>query len=181
MAYNLENDIENIDRPMKSYKESNYNPFDVPVAGQSLTKEPGNAAWEHPPQIDSMEEAMGYVWEKLSQEQNYKRSIALLRFGMPIEALAKVISFSGFLEGKWTVDVAKMIEPSIGQMVATMGSTSKVPMKVSIGDKSDSQFIGAMAGNELDLDKAKVASEKSPELNMDELPKTNGLMSKGVA
>ena len=162
MAYNLENDINNIDRPMKSYQESKYNPFDAPIAGQSLTKEPGNASWEHPPQIDSMEEAMGYVWEKLSQEQNYKRSIA-------------------FLEGKWTVDVAKMIEPSIGQMVATMGSTSKVPMKVSIGDKSDSQFIGAMAGNELDLDKAKVASEKSPELNMDELPKTNGLMSKGVA
>ena len=167
MAYNLENDINNIDRPMKSYQESKYNPFDAPVAGQSLTKEPGNAAWEHPPQIDSMEEAMGYVWEKLSQEQNYK-------------ALAKVISFSGFLEGKWTVDVAKMIEPTVGQMIATMGSTSKVPMKVSIGDKSDSQFIGAMAGNELDLDKAKVASEKSPELNMDELPKTNGLMSKGV-
>jgi len=181
MAYNLENDINNIDKPVGSYTESKYNPFDTPTPGQSLTKEPGNAAWEHPPQISTMEEATGYVWEKLSGEQNFKRSIALLRFGMPIEALAKVISFSGFLEGKWSVDVAKMIEPTIGQMITTLGTSAKVPMKISLDDKSDSQFINAMAGNELNLEKAKIQKEKPPQLSMSETPKTNGLMSRGVA
>ena len=29
--------------------EAEYNPFDAPIAGQSLTDEPGNYPWEHPP------------------------------------------------------------------------------------------------------------------------------------
>ena len=36
-----------------------------------------------------------------------ERMFTLLRMGIPVEALVKVITFSGFLEGKWTVDVAK--------------------------------------------------------------------------
>ena len=41
--------------------------------------------------------------------------------------------------------------------------------------------INAMAGNELDLEKAKLQKEKPPQLSMSETPKTNGLMSRGVA
>ena len=82
---------------------------------------------------------------------------------MPIEALAKVISFSGFLEGKWTVDVAKMLEPTVGQMIATLGATAKVPMKISLDDQSDSQFLNEIAGTELALDKSKAKAEGKPD------------------
>ena len=180
MAYNLEQDINNVDVP-QGYKESKYNPFDAPVAGQSLTNEPGNAPWEHPPKMAKAEEAMGYVWEKLSEEKNFKRTITLLKFGMPIEALAKVISFSGFLEGKWSVDVAKMLEPTIGQMVATLGATTKVPMKISIKDQSDSQFFNEMAGNELALDKSKAKAESNLTEKLTKPIKSKGLMNKGIA
>jgi hypothetical protein len=180
MAYNLEQDISNVDIAAQGYKESKYNPFDAPIPGQSLTNEPGNAPWEHPPQMVKMEEAMGYVWEKLSEEKNFKRSIALLKFGMPIEALAKVISFSGFLEGKWTVDVAKMLEPTVGQMIATLGASAKVPMKISLDDQSDSQFLNDMAGNELALDKSKAKAEGKLTEKITK-PKAKGLMTKGVA
>jgi hypothetical protein len=179
MAYNLEQDINNVDVP-QGYKESKYNPFDAPVPGQSLTNEPGNAPWEHPPQMVKVDEAMGYVWEKLSEEKNFKRSIALLKFGMPIEALAKVISFSGFLEGKWSVDVAKMLEPTVGQMIATLGATAKVPMKITLDDQSDSQFLNEMAGNELALDKSKAKAEGKLTEKITSPIKAKGLMTKGV-
>ena len=143
MAYNLKEDIGNIDIPT-GYEESKYNAFDAPIPGQSLTKEPGNASFEHPPQIAKVEEAMGYIWDKLSEEKNFKRTITLLKFGMPIEALTKVLTFSGFLEGKWTVDVAKILEPTVGQMIATLGATAKVPMKISLNDQSDSEFFNTM-------------------------------------
>ena len=32
-------------------------PFDAPIPGQSLTDEPGNYPWEHPPQYTNPEEA----------------------------------------------------------------------------------------------------------------------------
>ena len=180
MAYNLEQDINNVDVP-QGYKESKYNPFDAPVPGQSLTNEPGNAPWEHPPQMVKVDEALGYVWAKLSEEKNFKRSIALLKFGMPIEALAKVISFSGFLEGKWSVDVAKMLEPTVGQMIATLGATAKVPMKISLDDQSDSQFLNEMAGTELALDKSKAKAEGNLTEKITKPIKAKGLMTRGVA
>ena len=181
MAYNLEQDINNIDAPVRAYQESEYNPFDAPIPGQSLTKEPGNAAYEHPPKIARVEEAMGYVWDKLSEEKNFKRTVALLRFGMPVEALTKVITFSGFLEGKWSVDVAKMLEPTVGQMIATLGSTSKVPMKISLNDESDSEFFSTMASNELEVDKTKDKVKKDKMAMMPEIKKPTGLMARGVA
>jgi len=180
MAYNLEEDINNIDVPARSYTESEYNPFDAPIPGQSLTKEPGNAPYEHPPQIARVEEAMSYVWDKLSEEKNFKRTVALLRFGMPIEALTKVITFSGFLEGKWSVDVAKMMEPTVGQMVATLGTTAKVPMKISLDDESDSEFFNTMASNELEVDKTKEKVKKDKMAMMPKIKKPTGLMAKGV-
>ena len=179
MAYNLEKDINNIDIP-RGYQESKYNPFDAPIPGQSLTNEPGNAPWEHPPQMVKAEEALGYVWDKLSEEKNFKRTITLLKFGMPIEALAKVISFSGFLEGKWSVDIAKMLEPTIGQMIATLGTTAKVPMKISLKDQSDSQFLNEMADNELSLDKSKAKAESNLTKKITKPIKSIGLMTRGV-
>jgi len=180
MAYDLKNDIKDINVP-QGYQESKYNPFDAPIPGQSLTNEPGNAPWEHPPKITKPEEAIGYIWDKLSKEKNFKRTITLLKFGMPVEALTKVISFSGFLEGKWSVDVAKMLEPTIAQMVATLGATAKVPMKISLEDQSDSQFFNEIASNELALDKSKAKAENNLAKNITRPTKSNGLMTRGVA
>ena len=180
MAYNLENDIGNIDIP-SGYEESKYNPFDAPIPGQSLTKEPGNASWEHPPKMAKMEEAMGYIWDKLSEEKNFKRTVALLRSGMPIEALVKVITFSGFLEGRWSVDVAKMLEPTVGQMIATLGATAKVPMKISLDDQSDSQFLNNVIGNKLEVDKSHAKEKKDKLAVIPEPKKSAGLMTRGVA
>ena len=123
---------------------------------------------------------MGYIWDKLSEEKNFKRTITLLKFGMPIEALTKVLTFSGFLEGKWTVDVAKILEPTVGQMIATLGATAKVPMKISLNDQSDSEFFNTMASNELEVDKAKAKAKKDKLTTMPELKKPTGLMTRGV-
>ena len=58
------------------------------------------------------------------QEDNMKRMFTLLRMGIPVEALVKVITFSGFIEGKYTVDVAKLLEPIVS-MIITGGCTSR--------------------------------------------------------
>ena len=100
---------------------------------------------------------------------------------MPIEALTKVITFSGFLEGKWSVDLAKMMEPTVGQMIATLGSTSKVPMKISLNDTSDSQFYNEMANNELTLDKSKAKDKENKLMKIPKPKEPTGLMARGVA
>ena len=85
--------------PTTSYEEPTVNRFDAPIPGQYLTDTPGNYPWEHAPKTASIEEATDSVYESLMQPENMERMFTLLRMGIPIEALVKIITFSGFLEG----------------------------------------------------------------------------------
>ena len=59
------------------YIEPAENPFDAPIPGQSLTDEPGNYPWEHPPQRVSVEEALDDIYESMMEEENMKRMFTL--------------------------------------------------------------------------------------------------------
>ena len=45
----------------------------------------------------------------------------------------KIITFSGYLEGKWTVDVAKILEPLVAMLLAKM---AKDAIKQAVGRPS---------------------------------------------
>ena len=106
---------------MDQYKEADNNPFDAPVPGQSFTDKPGNYPWEHPPQYTDTSEAADYVWDKLTQPQFAEQVIAMLDAGIPVEAIGRIIIFTGFAEGKWTPDVAFIITEPVMKMIAAVG------------------------------------------------------------
>ena len=49
--------------------------IDAPIAGQSLTTEPGNRPWENPPQYTTVEEALEYYIHKLEEDNCTPASI----------------------------------------------------------------------------------------------------------
>ena len=49
---------------MRPYQEPPTNSFDAPIPGQSLTDNPGNGAWEHPPEFADIEDATDYIKER---------------------------------------------------------------------------------------------------------------------
>ena len=67
------------------------NRFDAPIPGESLTDTPGNAKWEHPPQFTKVEEASEYIWDRLHDEKLLEQVIAMLREGVPVEAIVDAI------------------------------------------------------------------------------------------
>ena len=164
--------------PMQ-YEEPTINPFNAPIPGQGLTDEPGNYPWEHPPQTASIEEAVDYVYESIMKKENMARMFTLLRMGIPIEALVKVITFSGFLQGKWTVDTAKLLEPIVAMMVAGEASLAKIPAKVNLGDAEDMDFFQDMAERKLDMKQDKELSKLNLEMTPTEKPEMSGLMARG--
>jgi hypothetical protein len=99
-----------------------YNPFDAPIPGQSLTDTPGNYAWEHPPKINKVEDAMNYLMNRFTQEDNAENLASMLKAGIPVEAIARVVLFAGFTEGKWSVDLAVLIGKPLMQLIAAIGS-----------------------------------------------------------
>ena len=161
-----------------SYIEPEDNAFDAPIPGQSLTDEPGNYPWEHAPQTASIEEAADFVYESLMKKENMERMFTLLRMGIPIEALVKVITFAGFLEGKWTVDVAKLLEPIVAMMITGEASLANIPAKINLGDAKDTDFFNEVAERKFEMKQNEEAIKKELEMPDMKPADVKGLMVK---
>lgn len=130
---------------MDELKEAPNNPFDAPVPGQSLTDKPGSAAWEHPPQYTNTAEAADFIWNQLSSPEFAEQVIGMLDAGIPVEAIARVILFGGFTDGKWTPDVAFIIAEPVMKMIATVGFLGGVKkLRISIDDMTNKNELNSI-------------------------------------
>ena len=101
--------------------------------------------------------------------------------GIPVEALVKVITFSGFLEGKYTVDVAKLLEPIVAMMITGEATLAEIPAKINLGDAEDSDFFREMSERKLDMKLDKEEKEKEMDMAIEKPAPVNvaGLMARG--
>ena len=136
------------------------NPFDAPIPGQSLTDTPGNPSWEHPPQFTDVEQASEYVWGKIHNERALTQIILFLKEGVPVEAIARMVLFGGFMEGKWTPDVAFIIAEPVMKMIATMGLTAGVEkIRMSMTDITNNEQIQSIAKTKLNAEETAQAAK----------------------
>ena len=145
---------------MDKFREGEDNPFDAPVAGQGLTDEPGNYPWEHPPQFTDTDEAADFVWDRLHRPEFAEQVIAMLDAGIPVEAIGRIIIFNGFMEGKWTPDVAFIIAEPVMKMIATMGMRAGVDnIVMSMEDITNKSDIKSIVRTKLDKEDAERAAK----------------------
>ena len=100
--------------------------FDRPVPGQSLTDEPGNYPWEHPPQYTDLREARDRIFDGMTKPENAKQLITMLASDVPVEAIVRTVLFAGFTEGKWTVDMATLLAPVVLIQIVSMAKAAKL-------------------------------------------------------
>ena len=149
---------------MDELKEAPNNPFDAPVPGQSLTDKPGNAPWEHPPQFVNTAEAADFIWEQLSTPEFAEQVIAMLDAGIPIEAIARVILFGGFTDGKWSPDVAFIIAEPVMKMIATVGMLGGVKnFRISLDDMTNENELSSIMDIKNKKEKFKKAAKNIAE------------------
>ena len=161
---------------MDELREAPNNPFDAPVPGQSLTDKPGNAAWEHPPQFVNTAEAADFIWEQLSTPEFAEQVIAMLDAGIPIEAIARVILFGGFTDGKWSPDVAFIIAEPVMKMIATVGMLGGVKnFRISLDDMTNENELSSI----MDIKNKKEKFKKAAKNIAEDKPKIEqkGLMT----
>jgi len=159
------------------------NIFDSPIPGESLTKTPGNAAWENPPQYVNVDEAAEYVWEKLHEEKFLDQVVSFLSNDVPIEAVARMILFGGFVEGKWTADVAILLSEIIFKQIMAIGMNAGVKnMKMFLKDTSNNQFHKEFIQFKMEKDKMpEISDNKKVKKFVEEVKKElepSGLMKK---
>ena len=161
---------------MDQFKEAPNNPFDAPIPGQSLTDKPGNSAWEHPPQFTNTSEAADFVWDKLTTPEFTEQVIGMLDSGIPVEAIGRIILFSGFTEGKWNPDVAFIIAEPVMKMIVAVGFQGGVKkFRISMNDMTNNNELKSI----MDIKKNSESFKKDTQNITKELPKPKqkGLMA----
>jgi hypothetical protein len=119
--------------------------FDRPIPGQSLTDEPGNYPWEHPPQYSDVREARDRIFDGMTQEENAKQLITMLASDVPAEAIVRTVLFAGFTEGKWTVDMATLLAPIVLIQVVNIAKAAGIKkFRILLDEQPDDDFTEAM-------------------------------------
>ena len=156
---------------MDEFGEGIGNPFDTPIPGQSLTDEPGNYPWEHPPQYVTTDGAADHLWNRMSEPEFAEQIIAMLDAGVPVEAIGRTVLFGGFLKGKFSPDVAFIIAEPVMKMIAAVGIIAGVEdIKMSMDDITNKKEIRSAV--RLNVEAEKVAKDIQEEV------KQKGLMAK---
>jgi hypothetical protein len=156
---------------MDEFGEGIGNPFDTPIPGQSLTDEPGNYPWEHPPQFVETDEAADHLWNRMSEPEFAEQIIAMLDAGVPVETIGRTVLFGGFLNGKFTPDVAFIIAEPVMKMILTIGVMAGIKdIKISMDDITNKNEIRSAV--QLNVAAKKVSEEVQEEI------KQKGIMAK---
>ncbi len=122
--------------------EREQNPFDTPVPGQSLTDTPKNYKWENPARFPKLEDSSIHIWKELNKKDTLKRVIVLLEAGVSVEAVTRVIVFSGFIEGAFSVDASLLLTPIVQKMIFTIGKAAGVSkIKITNPKKNETEAM----------------------------------------
>lgn len=87
---------------------------DHKTPGMSLTApKTQQFPFTRPPEIVDKQEALQYVWDKISSKDSLPQLIKLLRRDVPVVDIASVFAKAGFAEGKWNTDLSlQLVEPA---------------------------------------------------------------------
>tara|TARA_B100000035_G_C20852471_1_gene488037 strand:- start:88 stop:576 length:489 start_codon:yes stop_codon:yes gene_type:complete len=122
--------------------ERQSNPFDAPIPGQSLTDTPKNYPWENPARFPSLEKASIHIWRELNRKDSLKRVIILLEAGVSVESVTRVIVFSGFVEGAFSVDSALLLTPIVQKMILQIGKAAGISkLKVTRPKRNETEAM----------------------------------------
>lgn len=118
-----------------------FDPFNTPIPGQSLTDEPGNYPWEHAPKNVDPEIILERTWRGMTTPEAVEEMIYLLDAGVPAEAIARTIVFAGFMQGEFTPDVGFTLAEPIMEMIIAIGMRAGIEnLRVSLHDTENREF-----------------------------------------
>jgi hypothetical protein len=106
----------------------------APIPGMSLTTEPGNRPWENPPQLTTLEEAVGFYTEKLLDPEKEDAILNAFAEEISIESMADMITTSAVMDGIHTIDVSILVSPVIHEMLKYVADINDVDYIESYAD-----------------------------------------------
>ena len=97
-----------------------------PIPGQSLTDEPGNYAWERPPETADPAKALSMHLKKMSGEKYMNSALYMMELGVPAEVITNTTLTMAIGRGIHSVDVGLIIAPAIHKEVVSIAEMAGI-------------------------------------------------------
>ena len=135
-------------------------PFNMPVAGESLTREAGQNPMESPPKHTDPDVVYSRLADKFSKPEIKERILELFAAGIPIEVIINVLTRHIAYQGIVNPDLAELIKPSLTVFFVQMAQEADIPFEIFLEDEEADQQ--ALEGRETML--METMAEQRPEL-----------------
>jgi len=121
--------------PTEMEQKANFDRFDAPIPGQSLTDEPGNAPYEQPPQYTNLDKFMEYMFTTMNGKAVRRDVLRLLNAGVPVQVLIEPIIMQAISEGKINTDLGMLAVQPLATIIYGMGITAGINVVTDDGKK----------------------------------------------
>jgi hypothetical protein len=111
--------------------------FNAPIPGESLTREPGNAPWEQPPQYAKLEDAMNFYMTRFEDDEFLEELLFIVSNDMPIELVVENMLLYAEMNGKHTGDVSILLGPILHEYIKAMCDISEIEYREYQGPTKD--------------------------------------------
>ena len=135
-------------------------PFNMPVAGESLTREAGQNPMESPPKHTDPDIVYSRLADKFSKPEIKERILELFAAGIPIEVVINILTRHIAYQGIVNPDLAELIKPSLTVFFVQMAQEADIPFEIFLEDEEADQQ--ALEGRETML--METMAEQRPEL-----------------
>jgi hypothetical protein len=113
----------------------------TPIPGESLTREPRNAPYERPPELNDPEDALIYHIEQLTNERRMGGALLLLENGLDIRTVTEGVLRKAVVDGIHNIDVSMLIAPAVHEYIKTTADMVGVDYKEGFEtDKADKRL-----------------------------------------
>ena len=111
--------------------------FIAPIAGQSLTGEPQGYAWERPPAMNTLEDALEFYLPKLSDPDTLDDIHIALEERFPLDVMVESIYMGGVMEGMHSIDVGLLIAPVLHEFILASARANKITVREKATSEND--------------------------------------------
>lgn len=157
--------------------------LDAPIPGQSLTAEVGSRPWQQPAKYNTVEDALEFYANKITNPKINDSLLDALEMGTPVTSIAEIVVQTGAMEGMHTIDVSILILPVIMELIAYVADKAEIDYSMGTEDDLD-QDIVSESKIEMIMERLK---KKQPEMRDEEpieikkeSPPVSGLMARPV-
>ncbi len=109
--------------------------FQAPIPGESLTREPGAAAYEQPPKLNTPEEALSAYMDRFDDDDKREAIFTILEQGTPISVLTALLVREGVRNGIHSVDLGVILKPMVHEYISVLAEAAGIQADDSPADK----------------------------------------------